>query len=371
MNPNYSKVYFMQKGDDFKEFWKEYLGQGTKKLLFIFGLSFDPRTLDCLKIILKTMSTSTLELRTIRYDNTISQKSHIDKLLDQNIKDLQSLIPSKKWNEKIIHIVEDECVSSIDAIKIIKESNLEKYTDIVVDVSAMPNDVYFPITKEIFDLVNSEKIKQTNGKKINLHLVVSENAMLDGQIKETDISEKAIFMHKFDINIQRESKKHLSKIWIPLLGEYKKLQLERTHIEISPEEILPVFPTPSTNPYRAKHLLLEYRELLIDSMSIDPRNFVYANEQNPFDAYRKIYDTAKYSFESFEPLGGCHVVLSAFSSKLLCVGCLLAACDLSSDDCNISIAYVKNQTFDLEIKNQTSNKSIPFTLWLAGECYDE
>ena len=121
-------------------------------------------------------------------------------------------------------------------------------------------------------------------------------------------------------------------------------------------------------------MLLEHREFLFDTLDIDVRSFIYANEQNPFETYRQIYETAQHYYHSFSALGGCHVVISPLSSKLLCVGALLAAYDLQSEGSNVGIAHVENQTYDIEnVKDleKEARLALPFTMWLTGECYNE
>ncbi len=375
MSTKYFPTYFMKKGSDFDQFWKKYLSQDDKKILFILGLGFDPRALNCLKIIQKNNTNSTINFQVMQYDTSLSHKSYMRELLNRNKKELESMIPKEKWNTKTVRMMSgQEYAMSVDAVKSISKSDLENYTDIVIDISAMPNGVYFPITRKILDWINHKEIQQSNGKKINFHIVVSENAEFDGMIKEIDSSEKVTFMHKFGAVLQLESIKNLPKIWIPLLGERQKTQLEKINAEISPKETSPIFPMPSVDPYRSKNLLLNYREFLFDTLDINPRNFIFSSEQNPFETCRKIYETAHFSYDSFRALGGCHVVLSALSSKLLSVGCLLAAYELRNEGSNVGIAHVENQTYDIDnIKeiDKIKDKSIPCTLWLTGECYNE
>ena len=375
MNIKYFPTYFMKKGSEFDKFWKKYLSQNDKKILFILGLGFDPRALNCLKIIQKNNSKSTINFQIIQYDTNLSHKSYMEDFLTQNIEELESIVPKEKWNIKSIRMMSgQEYAMSVDAAKSISKSDLENYTDIIIDISAMPNGVYFPITRKILDWINHKEIQQSNGKKINFHIVVSENAKFDGMIKEINSSEKITFMHKFGAVLQLESTKNLPKIWIPLLGESQKTQLEKINAQVGPKEVSPIFPMPSVDPYRSKNLLLYYREFLFDTLDINPRNFIFSSEQNPFETCRKIYETAHYSYDFFEALGGCHVVLSALSSKLLSVGCLLAAYELQNEGSNVGVAYVENQTYDLENTKEIDkikDKSIPYTLWLTGECYNE
>ena len=370
----YFSAYFMKKGHEFEKFWKKYLNQENRQMLFVLGLSFDPRSLDCLKIIQECNVKSAIKYRIIHYDNGLAYKPHMADLLEQNKKELESIIPKNAQSMKLIRIPTDQRYTmSIDAINCIAKSDLKERSDIIIDVSAMPNAVYFPIIHKILNWINGREVRQSNGKKINFHLVVSENAKIDGLIEEIS-SNEATFMHRFGGVLQSESTKESIKIWIPLLGEMRKTQLQKINDMILPKETSPIFPVPSIDPYRAKKLLLSYREFLFDSMDIEPKNFIFSSEQNPFETCRKIYETARYGYDSFRPLGGCYVVLSPLSSKLLSVGCLLAAYELQSSDFQVGIAHVENQAYNfidtVEI-GKIREETTPFTLWLTGECYEE
>ena len=375
MANRYSSVNFLCKGNEFESFWKDYLKEGNKKIKYIMGLGFDPRTLHCFKIIRENISSNTIDYKIIEFDDQFLDKNNINKSLQNNIAILEKMVPRKEWNSETIHMITDnENDLSAEASQKIVKSELEQYTDIILDVSAMPNGVYFPIARNILDWIIKNKIKSPTNSEINLHLVVSENAEFDRQIKEIRTSDKVTYMHKFGAKLQLETTKTLRKVWIPLLGENQKIQLEKINEEIDPKEICPFFPMPSSDPYRSKKLLTDYRELLFDTLVIEPRNYIYSNEKNPFETCRKIYDTAHSYYESFKPLKGCQVVISPLSSKLLCVGALLATYELHTEGSNVGIVHVVNQTYDIEgdidVDKIIAN-SIPYSMWLTGECYNE
>ncbi|MDE1818906.1 MAG: hypothetical protein KGI19_09940 [Thaumarchaeota archaeon] len=365
--------YFLRSGSQFFDFYKEYLAQDGKNILFILGLGFDPRTTNCLKTLLDIKPKSNLDCMVFNYSDDFNGREPMQTWLKQNESTLNHLIPKSKWKTKQIQMMSGkEHIASIEASKKIEKDDLSGYTDIILDISAMPSSVYFPIVRKILDWIKSDELKLENGKKINFHMVLSENAHLDSLIKEVGINETVTYMHKFVGTLQSEAKQILRKVWIPLLGEKKGTQLEKINEEISPKEVSPIFPMPSKDPYRSKRLLLEHRSFLFDTLVMDARDFIYANEQNPFEVYRQIYQTAVGYYDSFDPLGGCHVVISPLSSKLMCVGALLAAYELQSDGMNVGIVHVENQTYDMEnIKDvdQETKKSVQFTMWLAGDCY--
>ena len=192
------------------------------------------------------------------------------------------------------------------AASIISEySDIQKYTDIIVDISAMPTSLYFPMIGKILHLLDKEKEKS---KVPNLHLVVAENTLIDSLIADMEISDRARYLFSFTSDLETEStKKH--KIWIPILGENQGVQLDRIKTLVEPSEICPLLPSPSDNPRRADNLIIEYREHF-DKMKVEIHNIIHGAEQNPFEVYRQILATIYSYQEALESLGGCKVAIS-------------------------------------------------------------
>ncbi len=371
MTSKYFSNYFLRKGYRFEEFWKEYFSTEEKNVLFILGLGFDPRALTCLEIINKSISKSKIVCMPIEYNDDFKGNRPLSEFLKNNVSGLESIFPRKDWISKKIEMNTEEAIISLEAVKILEKCEIDGFSDIIIDISSMPNGVFFPLIRTILDWINKDEIKSDGGKKINLHLVVAENAAMDAMIKEVAIKDKVTYMYKFASRIQSEAKSEFRKVWIPLLGENQSNQLDKINQEVSPNEVCPIFPSPSIEPYRSKNLLLEHREFLFDTLGIDTRNFVYANEKNPFEVFRRIYDISLHYFEAFQPLGGCTIIISPLSSKLFSVGALLASCELLDEGADVGIVHVENQTYDILGNNidQLAKSSIPFTMWLAGEAY--
>jgi hypothetical protein len=128
-----------------------------------------------------------------------------------------------------------------------------------------------------------------------------------------------------------------------------------------------VLPSPAKDPRRGDNLIKEYQEFLFNEMDIDPRTLVFAAEQNPFEVYRTLRNVVLHYQDSFGPLGGCRVALSALSSKLMSLGALMAAYELKQSGCQIAVAHVESHGYSLG--NRALDSEL-FGLWLAGECYE-
>jgi len=140
-----------------------------------------------------------------------------------------------------------------------------------------------------------------------------------------------------------------------------------------PDEIAPLLPSPSVNPRRSDDLLLEYRELLFDRFRVEPSNFIFASERNPFEVYRQIRRAVLHYRDALERLGGCKAVLSALSTKLLSVGALLVAYELKRSKVDVGVAHVECQGYTMEAATEgdgAKTQSELFGLWLWGECYE-
>jgi hypothetical protein len=167
--------------------------------------------------------------------------------------------------------------------------------------------------------------------------------------------------------MDREATADQPNVWIPLLGENQRPQLERIYERVTPDEICPVLPSPARNPRRGDNLVAAYHGLLFDAWRVEPRNFIYGSEQNPFEVYRQIARAINLYRESFRPIGEARFVMSALSSKLLSVGALLVAYDFKSKNFEVGIAHVDCQGYRITATAGDPSGEL-FGLWLAGEC---
>jgi hypothetical protein len=364
--------YIARQGSDFHRFWEEILGEKERKLLFILGLGFDPRMCAGLKAILNSGGAGICECLLIEYnEGTGSPSKKYIHLVDKNRELLKSLISKKgKLRSTSVKMWSDDgrMIGSRRASEIIDASAVDEYTDIILDISALPRGIYFPlIAKLLYILDSMQKSSQTT----NLHVIIAEDVDLDKKIQEEGIDENASYLHGFSSDLEQESTEGIPVIWIPILGEKKEAQLIRIYDHIKPDEICPVLPSPSRNPRRSDNLILEYRELLFDRLRVEPQNIIYASEGNPFEVYRQIYLAIERYDDALEALGGCKVVISAVSSKLLGIGALLASYDAKRAGYRIGISHVESHGYIMLDSKSNNNSEELFTLWLAGECYNE
>jgi hypothetical protein len=371
--------YFLRQGRTFSEFWNEYLNSKEHDVLFVVGLGFDPRMCTAVENILNTGGNGKRDCFLLKFDEgDESPSKRYEHLISSNRSKLEKMFNGKgEIISKDIEMLSKDGrrIGSRSAANVFSGINdLTNYTDIIVDISAIPRALYFPIIGKLLYLYDSCSTDNNSSKNLNIHVFVVENPTLDSIIQTEGIDDKANYIHAFRGDIELEATANIPRVWIPILGEKRDAHMKRIHTLVNPKEICPVLPFPATNPRRGDDLLIEYRELLFDRLRVEPTNIVYAAEQNPFEVYRKITRTVIQYNKALSPLGGCKIILSALSSKLLSIGTLLAAYDLKRNfKIPVGIAHVEAQGHIMSEENEVTDSKDQeelFSIWLAGESYD-
>jgi hypothetical protein len=367
--------YFIICGKKFDDFWECHFKSNSRKVLFILALGFDPRMLNGLSRILKfSNSIKSFKCMLIQYDEGPSSPSlKYRDLVEKNAEDFGKLKGMFSiFEEKQIKLWSDNSITrrrigDIEAINIIENfEKIQDYTDIIVDISAMPKGLYFSLIAKILHLLeNEEKLLQKDLP--NFFTIVSENIELDKLIEDSGIDEEPKLIRGYAKELERSAISEIPYIWIPILGENKKIQLENIHKWIKPDEIYPILPSPSINPRRGDDIITEYHQLLFDEWNVEPKNIVYADESNPFDAYRQISYLVREHTKVLVPLGKCRVAISSDSSKLISLGALLAAYDLIRQKMSVGIINIDADGYDIKAPERLSDlnrKSDLYTLLL-------
>ncbi len=358
------------KNDSFDDFWKTHLAK-KRNLLIVLGQGFDPRMCLCAEAIMKNPSYGLRDFILIQFDegkNSPSTKYDVE--IQQNKSRLEKLVNAVGTIQiKNISMKADDGyrIGSRKAAEIFKDlGEFEKYSDIIIDISSMPLDVYMPLIGKTLHI-----LKDTS--RINLHVVVAEDASVDKAIRKSGLVDKASYLHGFTGDLDITSGEDEVMIWIPVLGEGRYDQMIRIKNQVSAKEICPVLPFPSQNPRRGDDLMLENRKFLVEESDIEIRNMIYAAEQNPFEAYRAIHRVIHGYRRSLYPLGKCKVAISALSSKLISLGVFLVAYEEGiQNNEKVGIAYVPSDGYIMDremISRWNPSFAQLFSLWITGECY--
>lgn len=371
--------YVLMKGAErIQFFWKDHLKNENKSILYILGKGFDVRMNDGIKQIVSNNPKVNLKCLLIEYDEGKESSSNDYKnLAEDNMKNLEKLegisIDTKKisiWkgrgrNKRRIGDKEaSDLFSSYDDIKV--------YTEIIVDISALPRGIYFSLIGKLLTLVDINKIDGI--ERHNLFVLTSENAKIDQLTKEEDIDDDLKFTFGFGGGLELTSDDPV--IWFPILGENKLNQILRAHNKISPREICPLLPFPSKDPRRSDTLIIEYHRLLFDELRIESQNLLYVPEQNPFEVYRNLSNAIVNYNKTLSIINGCKAAISTFSSKLLSIGALMTAYELNNrtvDKIGVGVLNVDSKgykIYDEKLLTTINSESELFLTWLTGDPYN-
>lgn len=365
--------YFLRDGEGFDGFWRAFLAERRRNLLFVLGHGFDARMCDGIERVLSLGGVGARDVALIAFNEGAESPSQIYlPQRDANGERLDRMIQGRGKIEKRDIKMFSSDNRRIGARSIAQEfgSSVEfqSYTDVVVDISALPRSLYMPLLAKLLALFDGEA---KGGERRNLHVIVSHCPEIDGAIVEDGLDESASYLFGFAAAaLESESTSGHPKIWIPVLGKRQRTQLERINQFVMPDEICPLLPSPAHDPREGDSIMIEYRELLFDQLRVEPRNIIYAAESNPFEVYRQLMRSILHYDRALKPLGGCKVALSAMSSKLASMGVLFAAYELGRRDpkVTVGVAHVESQGYIVRPNSTEPSKTL-FTMWLSGECY--
>lgn len=369
--------YFMSHGPSFDTFWEELFNGSQRNLVFVVGRGFDPRMCYAVESILSRKGSGLRDCVALDYDEGDSKSgTRYADLIKSNWEKLQSLIGQAKGTLSTKNVAipsrSGRRNTTFNAARVFNSlDEFSNYSDVIVDISAMPRNIYFPLIHKLLVLIDGAR-SLVKHPFPNLHIVVSEDYELDSCIVDEGLEERASYLHSFGA-IDLEATAEKRRVWIPILGEGQGTQLDKIRNLVDPNEVCPLLPFPSRNSRRADNLIREYRRFLFDEVLIEPRNIIYADERNPFQVYREILKATDYYNKVLDLVNGCKVIISPLSSKLLSVGALIAAYEAKQLGKLVGIAHVECKSYriegDLE-KLKHSERQVLYEIWLAGESYE-
>jgi hypothetical protein len=363
--------YQLHAGDQVDAFWSNRLQDGKRKVLFIVGRGFDPRAGIVAERILKLGKPEVLHSWLLRYRNGQQETDAVQNRIQANVeafsrlfKDRQTEIEIKMGSGGNSNVTSRNTRTAVT-----RRVEIAHYTDVVIDISAMPRTIGLTAIAQLIALL--DEIAQQNGPSINLHVVVTESVSADRGQTSSSLSETVTSLVGFSGRLTSEGSSNVPRVWFPVLGEGQAARLERIRAELDPDEIVPTIPFPSRDPLRGDRIIGEYRQILFDDFRVEPANILYTSEYNPFEAYRQIFGAIDRYRDALRELGGCKVFVSPLSSKLLSVGALLACYDHranagGSDRVNVGIPYVESVTYEGPGASVDAGMEV-YSLWIRGD----
>lgn len=382
MNHNKWDPYVQMRGEETIDFFRSHFRTDKVKILFILGKGFDVRMNIAISKLLEASSNIDIQCLLIEFDEGDGSHSHIYKpLVDENLTELTSVLESKRITKKKISLLggngrNKRRIGDKQSSTIIKNYNdISSFTDIIIDISALPRGVYSSLIGKILTVIES---KDQSANPINFFIAVAENAEIDMKIQEYGSDSDLNYLYGFGGGIELSAEIEEPLIWFPILGENKVEHFKKAFAHIirsqsRPYEICPILPFPSKDLRRSDSLLIEYHKVLFDELSIEAKNIMYVPEQNPFETYIRLNNAIKNYNKSLKPLHGCKAVISNFSSKLLSIGSVLSAHELRKD-IGVGILNVDSEGYNIknveELKSLKNNSEL-FLSWLSGDPYNE
>jgi len=328
-----------------------------REVLFMAGAGFDPRSTIIAEHLSEQLNNCTSTVVIFREERPDPQNELV-MAADEHSKKIEKMFQDVKLFSIDVLSKDDEAVvGGLNAVSAISQFKKNNYSDVVIDISALSIGVSFPIIRYIFDDVIKTK------REINIHIFVTHSPSLDMDISPI-FCERADYIRGFTGKIQLDPARKARKLWLPQLSLSKHAALIRIFSKVVPDETCPIMPWPSQDPKLPDRLLEKYHAELLSAWEVDPRDIVFASENDPLDLYRTILDLDDFRRKVLAEVGGSFLVLSPTGSKLMALGSLLAALER-----DLPVAYLETMGYTFsqaEIGLSVKPSYSFFHLWLVG-----
>ena len=345
------------RGESSTAFMAEYFASDSRNFLLIAGAGFDPRTAAlCSCIASFTKKVHALFIR----EQRPNPANGLIEQANANINQLFSLLPSHDLIPFDIFGSDNAVIGGRNVVSAVHQRNFDAFSDVVVDISAMSIGISFPLIRYLIGRM------EHRAGPANLHLFVMPNPKLDESIIPI-AGDKVGFIHGFRGGWALEENASAAKLWLPQLAPGKRAALQRIFDFVQPHDTCPILPFPSTRPRLCDELSEHYLNELESTWDVDPRNVIYAAEDDPLDLYRTVLRIDDLRNPVFKEFGGSLLVLSPSGSKVLALGALMAALER-----NLPLAYLESIGYDYKatIPATSITQGADFIhVWIEGDAY--
>lgn len=378
--------------DLWDELFEEYRAAGIeRKVLYIGGKGFDVRSLSVLRSFVSRLVSSQCSLSNssmvlIGFSG-YELSDELRELTAKNVKELESefskigdsdeLIIQASNSDEDDHSANSELRRAAENIL----SRIDGHTDIVLDISSLPRIVSLTILLSLLAYLrpNIDTPDGLVADGISLHVLVGEDAALDGKITAEDPSNDLVLIPGYAAPMQTEASQDSLLVWFPILGENRQAQVSKIEFAIPQDaEICPIVPHPSKNPRRGDNLLADYDDVLIRKRDIPLSNVIYAHESHPFEVYRQLLKAMKRYRETMQIIGGCRLVVTPLASKLMTIGAALACYEMKEISgaeaagggiSPVAIPYAEPKRYVANVDDLDTSRPEIAAMILTGEAY--
>lgn len=345
------------RGDETLIFVDEYFKHDSRRVLFVAGAGFDPRT----AVVAQLLMAACKQVRAFLIKEN---RPNPDKgLLDQAETNRAALAQTFTRHEIVpveIFGSDGAVIGGRNVVAILNRQDFTNVTDVVVDVSALSVGTSFPLIKYLVERIDCGK------GPTNLHIFVAHEASLDDAIVAV-AGDVPGYVHGFRGPATLDRTSGSAKLWLPQLARGRRSALLRLHSFVDPHDTCPILPFPASNPRLGDELATDFLAEFENAWSVDTRNIVYAAEDDPLDLYRTILRLDDLRRPVFDEFGGSLLVLSPVGGKMMAFGALLAALER-----DLPIAYLEAIGYNFNV-TQPAAWGDPFLVhvWMEGEVYPQ
>jgi hypothetical protein len=342
------------RGLDVVEFAANFLGAVGRNVILIGGAGFDPRSTQITELLSRRVNG--ISALFIREERPGAQHASLRDRADANAQKMKDLVNECKVESISIFANDGAVIGGREVAKLMSSQAWPAVTDVVIDLSALSKGIVFPLVRWLLESFDQRHLAT------NIHLMVYEDAGMDQSIVEVGCDRPSM-MAGFEGEWGLDTSRDAARLWLPQLIKGQHPILDRLHRFVAPNDVCPILPFPAENPRLPDELIDEYRNELISTWSVEPRDIVYAHERDPLDLYRTILRIDAARKRVFREVGGSMTVLSPLGSKVLALGALMAALDR-----NFPVAYV--ESIDYDVRPETIEEMEPqgeiVHVWLRG-----
>ena len=354
----------------------------SSRILYLTGIGFDPRGPEALREFSNIVSTTLATPPSCDLLSITCEGYNLGDMLQEftsfNADEIKSLAPWANHHDLSVRTKDEDgkIRTSHETASLLTKlpSNLSDYTDIIVDVSSMPRVVYLTLILHLLGyLVPNKQVPDALGKASSLIVIAAEDPELDSKIVSEEIAGEISTIQGFSGRLGDGLEQQTPTVLFPVLGEGRKAQLNRVFEIAQNAEVCPILPHPSKDPRRGDKILSEYSDFFVDSLGVDKNNLLYADESNPFEAYRQLREAMRRYEESLSLLDGCRLWVAPLSSKLITVGIGLACFECHTTEIeskrSIGLLYAEPQRYSIGHETKLSSNSTFTALVLTGPLY--
>ncbi len=338
-------------------FISDYFTQTDRRVLLVTGAGFDPRS-RTVAIRLNEAATSVQALL-IRENRPNPPQDQSDRAGANTEALLATLVGPQVVPVKVFG-PDGAVVGGRNIVNFVSQQDLEGVTDVIVDISALSAGISFPIVRYFVERIGRGNVA------VNLHVFVVHDPHLDADIRSI-ASDAPGYVHGFKGRSTLSDTADAAKLWLPQLAKGRHAALGRLYDFVEPHDTCPILPFPASDPRLGDALAEEYLTEIEGTWSVDARNIVYADEEDPLDLYRTILRLDDLRKQVFAETGGSMLILSPLGSKLMALGALMAALER-----NLPVAYLESIGYELEatVPEEMDQPNL-IHLWLEGDVYPQ